>query len=89
MEPRFSQEQLEDLKAWAQDPRGEPFWTVIREMVREGIGQLRVHARHGEPTRSAFYVSHVDTLEEVLDLARLIIEDHADKAQEGKSGQKA
>lgn len=81
MTTEFSKEQLEDLKAWAADPRGEPFWLTLKDMFKSGVSTMRKHARSGEAVQNAFFASHVDTLEEVLQLPQLIIEDHAEQAR--------
>lgn len=87
MSSEFTKEQLDDLKAWARDLRGEPFWQALREMFKSGISRMRKHARDGNAVQNAFFASHVDTLEEVLDLPNIIIEDHAEEARkEAESG---
>ncbi len=78
--PEFSEEQLEDLKDWAKDPKGEPFWATLRAMFADGIRGMRAAAVSGETVPAARYAGHIDTLEEVLDLPSLIIQNNAANA---------
>lgn len=87
-QPDFTKEQLEELAAWAKDPRGEPFWLTLRQLFSSGVSRMRKHAREGNAVQNAFQASHVDTLEEVLDLPRMIIEDHAEEARKEEKGAK-
>lgn len=82
----YSQEALLDLKVWADDPRGVPFWDALREMFRDGISDMRGRARAGDAVRLAYIAAHVDTIEEVLQLTSLIIENHEKKDGEGEKG---
>lgn len=75
----FSPEELESLKDWARDARGAPYWTTVREMFAEGVRHLRAHGRSGDATQAARQAGHIDTLEEILDLPALIIQQHAEK----------
>lgn len=89
MELEFAKEELEDLRAWWEDPRGKPFKQVLREMFAAGVSKMRQHARAGDAVQNAFFASHVDTLEEVLDLPGIIIQDYAEEARkEAASGKK-
>lgn len=83
-----TKEQLEELRAWSRDPRGDIFWLTLREMFKEGVSNMRKHARNGNGVQNAFFASHVDTLEEVLQLPDLIIEENAEKAQQEGAGDK-
>lgn len=76
--PDFSKEALEDLKTWSKDPKGAPFWATIREMFADGMMDLRAEGRKGDPVKMARFSAHTDTLEEVLDLPALIIQNHAE-----------
>ena len=80
----FSKEDLEELKAWAKDPKGAPFWETIKEMFADGVKDLRAEARGTAGHQVARAAGHLDTLEEILDLPALIIQNHA----EGKSDAK-
>ena len=72
--PEFTKEDLEDLKAWAKDQKGAPFWATIREMFADGIVDLRAEGRKGDLVKMARFSAHTDTLEEILDLPDLIIQ---------------
>lgn len=80
----FSKESLEDLKAWAKDPKGAPFWETIREMFADGITDLRAEGRKGDAVKMARFSAHTDTLEEILDLPALIIQNHAEGKGDAK-----
>lgn len=72
--PDFSKEDLEEMKAWAKDPKGEPFWQTLREMFADGVHNLRAEARSGDTVKAARWAGHTDTIEEVLDLPALIVQ---------------
>ena len=80
----FSREQLEDMKAWAKDPKGAPFWETIKEMFADGVKDLRAEARSGADIHAARSAGHIDTLEEILDLPALIIQNHAEGKGDAK-----
>jgi hypothetical protein len=82
-----TKEELEDFRVWAEDPRGRIFWGALREMFKDGVSDMRGKARAGDAVANAYFASHVDTLEEVLQLPDLIIKEHAAAAaQEEKQG---
>jgi hypothetical protein len=81
MAPEFSPE---DLRQWQKDPKGAVFWESIRGMFADGVTNLRRAAAKGDPIESARYASHAETLEEVLNLPDLIIQQHARERAETK-----
>jgi hypothetical protein len=76
--PNFTKEELEDLKTWSKDPKGGPFWATIKQMFADGITDLRAEGRNGDAVKTMAFVAHTDTLEEILDLPSLIIQNNAE-----------
>lgn len=77
--PDFTEDELENMKAWAKDPKGAPFWATLREMFAEGVHDLRAEARSNTNNTNQVprLAGHIDTLEEILDLPALIIQNAA------------
>ena len=80
----LSKDELEDLKTWSKDTKGGPFWDTIRGMFTDGVLNLRSAAKKGESVESARFAAHIETLEEILDLPSLIIQNHAEEKGDAK-----
>lgn len=85
---KTSDQDLQDLLEWSKDARGDIFWAEIKELFADGMSKLRISSESGNAIDSARYAAHVRTLEEVLQLPRLIIQqaksDQEDAKEEGQ-----
>jgi hypothetical protein len=75
----------EDLHEWQQDPRGAIFWNTLKEMFPEAISNMRGAVKKGEIQQAAEYQAHAETVEEILQLPSLLIQEMKQDKEGGKS----
>lgn len=72
----------EDLRAWQRDPRGAVFWEELREKFSEGVSKLRATARAGDSASGAYTSGQLDTIEEVLQIPDILIQEQVQEAKD-------
>lgn len=78
----------DELIEWWKDPRGAPFKQELQEMFANRVSGLRSAGRLGDKVLSAMRAAELDTIEEVLQLPDVIIQEQM-KSDEDKEKEEA
>lgn len=78
-----------ELKAWAADPRGAPFWEAVLAMGNKRMSGVRTALKAGNQHDQATHLAgELEAIDEVRQLVDIIIDeyraDQEDKEQEKK-----